>query len=391
MSNAVQVEFIANGVHDRQGNLLVGGKVWTYSAGTNRPMETYLDRNTYTPASNPIVLDGEGKATVFASGAYKFVIQDADGATIKIMDGFSYADPGAALSSELVVDTSDPQITIKNGAYEAEVGVGSTGDLTIKPPGDVYIESATPRVILDNGAKQVTLEMDTTTGALEVETAKGITIDNGVEVLLEPGLDSLGSQVLKVSKGINIPTPFRVTTLADAPQILTDSGVTKIRGAWRFDSGGLSSIDLLGTGSRMTLLDGAVLETGNGFKPSVVPLADVFTPGAGWSIVAGTGLNYCVVMFDRVSRQGILVMNGSLLAASGATSAIGSFSANYRINTVPGSIEVPVRGRVATPAALSGFLSLNHLGGTLLAWDDGTAVAAGQLVYLSGVVIPMLH
>jgi hypothetical protein len=389
MTIAIQIDFMANGVHDRAGNLLSGGKIHTYAAGTNLPKATYISRDA-TPtneASNPILLDGEGKANIYAAGVYKFVIQDAEGNTIRIIDQASYADQSQALATSLVISTAtDPQVTVKNGAYETTIGLGSTGDTVIKPPGDIYIENAAPKVILDDTVRQVGIAINPSTGAMDVTTSKGLTVDNGVPVTLEPGVDGLGTQVLKVSKGLNIPTPFRVTELLDSPQILTDAGVTKIRGAWRFDSGGLSSITLLGTGAKITVMDGAEIETGKGFKPLVALLIDVFTPGTGWTI--STGSNFCIQMFAGSPKQGFLVLNGRLTAGAAATDLLGTFASEYRIEALPASVEIPISGRTAA-APLSGYLTINASGTTHLVWDDGSAVAAGQIVYFGGVIVPM--
>lgn len=59
-----------------------GGKVFTYAAGTTTPQATYTSAAMNTPNSNPITLDGTGRASVWLdpSLSYKFVIQDAGGA-----------------------------------------------------------------------------------------------------------------------------------------------------------------------------------------------------------------------------------------------------------------------------------------------------------------------
>lgn len=58
------------------------GRVFTYAAGTTTPQATYTDASLTTPNSNPIILDGTGRASVWldTSLSYKFVIQDSAGA-----------------------------------------------------------------------------------------------------------------------------------------------------------------------------------------------------------------------------------------------------------------------------------------------------------------------
>lgn len=86
MSNrAVQVDFLAAGLG------IPGGKVYTYEAGTLTPKLTWVDADKATPATNPIILDNNGRATVFADGAYKFTITDASDVPVGVpLDGLKY-------------------------------------------------------------------------------------------------------------------------------------------------------------------------------------------------------------------------------------------------------------------------------------------------------------
>lgn len=63
---------------DQNGAPLAGGKVYTYAAGTADPAATYTDSSSNVPASNPIILDSAGRATIWGSGAYKIVVKDAN-------------------------------------------------------------------------------------------------------------------------------------------------------------------------------------------------------------------------------------------------------------------------------------------------------------------------
>jgi hypothetical protein len=73
---------------DANGNPLVGGKLYTYAAGTTTPLASYTDSSGGTANANPIILDSRGEANVWlASGtAYKFVLQSAASATIWTVD-----------------------------------------------------------------------------------------------------------------------------------------------------------------------------------------------------------------------------------------------------------------------------------------------------------------
>lgn len=63
---------------DAVGVPLVGGKLYSYAAGTSTPLATYSDYTGNTPNANPVVLDTRGEANVWlGEGLYKLVLRDA--------------------------------------------------------------------------------------------------------------------------------------------------------------------------------------------------------------------------------------------------------------------------------------------------------------------------
>jgi len=92
---------------DNNNNPLVGGKVYTYYAGTTTPAPTYTDASGTTQLTNPIILNARGE-TANSSGqscsvwfsttiAYKIVVQDSVGNLIWTVD--NYTIPSQAYSS----------------------------------------------------------------------------------------------------------------------------------------------------------------------------------------------------------------------------------------------------------------------------------------------------
>jgi hypothetical protein len=66
---ARQTFFYAN------GSPIAGGKLCTYAAGTTTPQATYTDSTGLIQASNPIILDGGGQASIWIAGqSYKFIL-----------------------------------------------------------------------------------------------------------------------------------------------------------------------------------------------------------------------------------------------------------------------------------------------------------------------------
>lgn len=70
---------------------LVGGKLYTYAAGTSTPLATYQDSSGTVSNTNPVILDSRGEANVWLlpSDAYKFVLKDADDVLIWTVDNIN--------------------------------------------------------------------------------------------------------------------------------------------------------------------------------------------------------------------------------------------------------------------------------------------------------------
>ena len=78
---------------DNNGNILSGGKLWTYTAGTTTPQATYTDASGGTPNTNPIVLNAAGRtaqAIWLTKGvSYKFVLTTSTNVVIGTYDDVS--------------------------------------------------------------------------------------------------------------------------------------------------------------------------------------------------------------------------------------------------------------------------------------------------------------
>lgn len=133
---------------DDDGAPLAGGELYTYTAGTSTPKETYTDEDAATPNTNPVVLDAAGRALIYiGAGAYKFVLKDADGNTIDTIDDIvaveevdiesawtshAVTDAQAAtdLSGETVVGTTH-KAAIYTYVIKRGTTVLATGDLSL--------------------------------------------------------------------------------------------------------------------------------------------------------------------------------------------------------------------------------------------------------------------
>jgi hypothetical protein len=75
---------------DNSGQVLTGGKLYTYAAGTTTPLETYTTINGNVANSNPIVLDAAGRVPyeiwISLGVGYKFILKDTNDVQIASWD-----------------------------------------------------------------------------------------------------------------------------------------------------------------------------------------------------------------------------------------------------------------------------------------------------------------
>lgn len=71
------------------GAPLVGGKLYTYQAGTTTPKATYTSSTLAAQNTNPVILDARGEADVWLNGTYKFILKDPNDVTIWTLDNVS--------------------------------------------------------------------------------------------------------------------------------------------------------------------------------------------------------------------------------------------------------------------------------------------------------------
>lgn len=134
------------------GTPLVGGKVYTYSAGTTTPQVSYTDYTGLTPNENPVILDSRGEANIWLGElSYKFRLTDENDVEIWTVDyvtapltsvspvlsgnvTISTDSIGPALkitqigtgNAILVQDSTDPDTTPFVVTNDGSVGIGTT-------------------------------------------------------------------------------------------------------------------------------------------------------------------------------------------------------------------------------------------------------------------------
>lgn len=141
------------------GTPLVGGKLYTYVAGTTTPQATYTDNTGGSANTNPIILDSRGEANVWLGGAiYKFKLTDANDVEIWTVDYISAPTSGVspALSGNVTIDTnsSSPalKITQTGTGYALRVQDSADPDTTatvIDNTGRLGVGTVSPSELVD--------------------------------------------------------------------------------------------------------------------------------------------------------------------------------------------------------------------------------------------------
>lgn len=78
---------------DANGNPLVGGKLYSYQAGTTTPLATYTSQSGATANTNPVILDSRGEANVWLGTAlYKLALYTATDVLVWTVDNIGGPD-----------------------------------------------------------------------------------------------------------------------------------------------------------------------------------------------------------------------------------------------------------------------------------------------------------
>lgn len=145
---------------------LVGGKLYTYAAGTTTPIATYTDNTQANLNTNPIILDSAGQANVWLADTitYKYTLTDADNVPLFTVDYVSVPVTTNSFASPPAIGTGVPNegtftnlnvvdlLTLESTGA-AILNVGTTGERPAAPEaGMVRYNSTTTKFEGYNGA-----------------------------------------------------------------------------------------------------------------------------------------------------------------------------------------------------------------------------------------------
>jgi hypothetical protein len=145
---------------------LVGGKLYTYAAGTTTPIATYTDNTQANLNTNPIILDSAGQANVWLADSitYKYTLTDADNVPLFTVDYVSVPVTSNSFASPPPIGSDVPNegtftnlnvvdlLTLESTGA-AILNVGTTGERPAAPEeGMVRYNSTTTKFEGYNGA-----------------------------------------------------------------------------------------------------------------------------------------------------------------------------------------------------------------------------------------------
>ncbi len=187
------------------GAPLVGGKLYTYAAGTSTPLATYVDSGGITANTNPVIMDSRGEANIWLLPglAYKFVLKDPDDTTIWTVDNI---DLGINFANVIITGGTINGVTIGNitpgpatfttlratgdvtfdGTGQMEIPSGLTADRPDEPADGMIRYNETVNKYEGNesvaGAPVLTLTHSGTTATLTTSVAHGLATDDYITV-----------------------------------------------------------------------------------------------------------------------------------------------------------------------------------------------------------------
>lgn len=141
----------------------VGGKVYTYAAGTSTPLTTWSDAAQTVPNTNPVILDARGEALIFWNGNYKVVLRDALDNIIWTVDNVVAAPPDNALRGDLAATSGAGLVGFSHAITYPSGTLGKKGRDTVSVK-DAPFNAKGDGVTDDTAAFQAAINYATSSG-----------------------------------------------------------------------------------------------------------------------------------------------------------------------------------------------------------------------------------
>jgi hypothetical protein len=240
---------------DANGAPLVGGKLYTYAAGTTTPQVSYTDFSGGTANANPVILDSRGEASVWLGTAlYKMALYDSTNVLIWTVDnigGFATlaqlaASGGSNLIGFLQAGTGAVATTVQTKLRESVSVLDFGADATGVTDSRAAFQAAVTAVIAaGRGTVYVPEGTYLINGVASSDSfLNGVLIPWDANYDLRPYLRIVGDGGVTIKAGSNDMVVFRVsTTFVEISNICIDgnskTNVTGI-GVWPENTGNVT-------------------------------------------------------------------------------------------------------------------------------------------------------
>lgn len=320
------------------GTPLVGGKVYTYSAGTTTPQVSYTDYTGLTPNENPVILDSRGEANIWLGElSYKFRLTDENDVEIWTVDYVTapLTSVSPVLSGNVTISTDSigpalkvTQIGTGNAIVVQDETDPDTTPFVVTNTGSVGIGTTVPATKL---AVNGTISTDT---IAEYTSAAGVTIDGVVvkdSAIAGDYLRIAAKTVQATTTGTSITFNSipnwvrRVTVMFNGVSTDNTSPLLVKLGT----GGGIASTGYASTGARLAAAGTTVDSSTAGFLINSTSAADA---------VSGTLVISAVDPTNYIYAADHTVKDGTTAVMTGAGNVtLGNLMTQLSITTVTGT------------------------------------------------------
>jgi len=181
---------------------LVGGKLYSYAAGTTTPLTTYSNYELSAANTNPVILDSRGEAFVYCSSLLKLILKTSDDVVIWTVDNihpkfifssFSDADGDTKIEVEKIADEDKIRLTCAGTEMLLISALGMSGPLLLDED-NMISDSA-----LHAASQQSIKAYINSVGSIPIGTI--ILVEKDTAVVGYTLLTTVGDMVVYITKG----------------------------------------------------------------------------------------------------------------------------------------------------------------------------------------------
>ena len=307
---------------DVTGAPLVGGLLYTYSAGTTTPQVTYTDSTGATANTNPVVLDARGEANIWlGASTYKFRLCSADNTEFWTVDNISAPTSALSpvLSGNVTIDssTSGPALKITQTSTGPSLRIqdpinAGNAFVLVDSTGLVGINTQSPATALDvnggviqlssSGTSRTTISADASNSTINSPGTRGLLLATGgtTRVTISSAGVVTFSGATVFSGGATITGNVAVTgTLSSTSTLTVSAGGASITGGLTVPSGGaaitgnstvtgtLNATSTLTAQNGLTVSTGGASITGNSTVTGTLTATSTLTAQNGLTVSTG--------------------------------------------------------------------------------------------------------